>query len=65
MNPDECIEIMKSLCDLYHRASETPIVSPHKAYRLKHTLTELELIMISIRKSVEKINNNQKIVCKK
>jgi len=55
MDIDQCIEVMKSLKEAYQRVSLSGHISPEKVLHLKHTITELKLIMISIKKSMEAI----------
>ena len=55
MDIDQCIEVMKSLQEAYQRVAQSGHISSDKVFHLKHSVTELELIMISIKKSMEVI----------
>ena len=56
MNTEQCVNMMKTLCDVYHRAAESPNIHSNDIYKVKHTLTELELSMIAMRKHMNKIH---------
>ena len=55
MNTEQCITMMKNLCDVYRRATESSNIHSNEIYKLKHTLTELELSMGAMRKHMDKI----------
>ena len=55
MDIEQCIEVMKSLKEAYQRVAQSGHISSDKVFHLKHTVTEFELIMISIKKSLEVI----------
>ena len=55
MDIDQCIEVMKSLKEAYQRVAQSGHISTDKVFHLKHSVTELKLIMISIKKSMEDI----------
>ena len=55
MDIDQCIEVMKLLKEAYQRVAQSGHISSDNVFHLKHTVTELELIMISIKKSMEVI----------
>ena len=55
MDIDQCIEVMKSLKEAYQRVALSGHIASDKVFHLKHSVTELELIMISIKKSMEVI----------
>ena len=52
MTPEECIEMMEALSSSFKQASSEG-VSKQQKFRFKHILTQLELYMISMRKSVD------------
>jgi len=55
MDIDQCIEVMKSLKEAYQRVSQLGHISSDKVFHLKHSVMELELIMVSIKRSMEDI----------
>ena len=60
MDTEQCIQMMKELSNVYRRISESNSVSSEKKNILKHTLTELELSMITMRICVEKLYSKKK-----
>ena len=55
MDIEQCIDIMRSLEDAYKRIAQSGSVPSDKVFQLKHSVTELELLMISIKKSMKVI----------
>ena len=55
MDIEQCIDIMRSLEDAYKRIAQSGSVPSDKVFQLKHSVTELTLLMISIKKSMEVI----------
>ena len=53
MDIDQCVEIITSLKDVYQRVAHSSTVPWEQVYKLKHALTEIELSMISMRKSIQ------------
>ena len=52
MNIDQCVEMMDSLRDTYAQISGSVDIKERQVYKLKNTLMQLELSMISMRKNV-------------
>ena len=52
MDIEQCIDIMRSLEDAYKRIAQSGSVPSDKVFQLKHSVTELTLLMISIKKSM-------------
>ena len=65
MDTEQCIQMMKELSNVYRRLSESNSVSSEKKNILKHTLTELELSMITMRICVEKLYSKKEDDSKK
>ena len=65
MDTEQCIQMMKELSNVYRRLSESDSVSSEKKNILKHTLTELELSMITMRICVEKLYSKKEDDSKK
>ena len=53
MNLEQCIEIMKKVSETYMGTASAPIVDTEQAYRLAHALTEIEMHIITMRKSIK------------
>ena len=49
MDPDQCIEVVKQLGEIYRQVAYEPIIPPEKMYKLQHILTELEMCVIGMR----------------
>ena len=52
MNTEQCIEMMKALSNGYNRLSQSNNISSREVYKLSHVMTEIELSIISIEKSL-------------
>ncbi len=52
MNIDQCVEMMESLRDTYAQIAGSGDIKERQVYKLKNTLMQLELSMISMRKNV-------------
>ena len=52
MNIDQCVEMMESLRDTYSQIMNSGEIKERQVYKLKNTLMQLELSMISMRKNV-------------
>jgi len=52
MNIDQCVEMMESLRDTYTRIAGSGEIKERQVYKLKNTLMQMELSMISMRKNV-------------
>ena len=61
MDIDQCVDVLRSLKDAYQQISQEGDVSTNKVLELKHTVTELELLLISIKKSMKNIEAKQNI----
>ena len=55
MTPDQCLEMMEALRDAYNRVSTSPNTAKEEKNKLKNILMQIELCMISMRKSVDKM----------
>ncbi len=53
MTPEQCLEMMEALRDAYTRC--TPSSPEEQKLKFKNILLQMELCMISMRKSVEKM----------
>lgn len=60
MDIDQCVDVMRSLREAYQHFSQEKELPPNKVLELKHTVTELKLIMISIENSLKKMETRQK-----
>tara|TARA_B100000029_G_C17019366_1_gene757936 strand:- start:306 stop:554 length:249 start_codon:yes stop_codon:yes gene_type:complete len=60
MNLEQCVDIMKKLSETYMGTASAPVADPEQTFRLAHALTEIEMYIITMRKSIqmmkEKIN---------
>ena len=54
MSPEECIDIMEALSLSFKRASNEGVSNQQK-FKFKHILTQIELHIISMRKSVKEM----------
>ena len=52
MNIDQCVEMIESLRDTYTQIAVSGKIKEAQVYKLKNTLMQLELSMISMRKNV-------------
>ena len=52
MNIDQCVEMIESLRDTYSQIANTGEIKESQVYKLKNTLIQMELSMISMRKNV-------------
>ena len=55
MDFEQCVEMMEHLRDSYKQMSSSNNISISDIRKVKHILTQLELSMISIRNSVDKM----------
>jgi len=60
MDVEQCIDMMKELSRVYNQIAITNKVPTNQINKLKHTLNELEIYMISIRKSMDKLKDKLK-----
>lgn len=56
MDTEQCIEMIKALSRLYKNASESINIPSSEINKLKHVLTEIEIYISSIRKSMDILN---------
>ena len=54
MTPEQCLEMMEALRDAYNRLS-TSVQQEEEKNKFKNILMQIELCMISLRKSVDKM----------
>jgi len=54
MTPEQCLEMMEALRDAYNRLS-TSVQQEEEKNKFKNILMQIELCMISMRKSVDKM----------
>jgi len=52
MNIDQCVEMIESLRDTYTQIAVSGKIKEAQVYKLKNTLMQMELSMISMRKNV-------------
>ena len=52
MNIDQCVEMIESLRDTYTQIAGSVEIKERTVYKLKNTLIQMELSMISMRKNV-------------
>ena len=52
MNIDQCVEMIESLRDTYTQIAGSGEIKERQVYKLKNTVMQLELSMISMRKNV-------------
>ena len=60
MDLEQCVSMMEELSRVYKQIAITNKVPTNQINKLKHTLTELEIHMISIRKSVDQLKDKLK-----
>ena len=60
MDLEQCVSMMEELSRVYKQIAITNKVPTNQINKLKHTLTELEIYMISIRKSVDQLKDKLK-----
>ena len=65
MDVEQCVEMMKELSNIYCQVLASGSISSEKKNLLKHTLTELELSMNTMRNCVKKMNSKKKDDSKK
>ncbi len=61
MDIDQCIEMINALRDTYKGMVSAGNIKKGDINRLKHTITEFELAMISMRKSVQELEIKLKL----
>ena len=63
MNTEQCLEMIKALNNTYQQVAMSGTPARKDVYKLKHLLTEIDMIIISMRKSVatmiEKLNKQE------
>ena len=59
MDTEQCVEMMKALSALYKRASESNNIPSSEINKLKHVLTEVEMFVSSMRKSMDILDNHK------
>ena len=57
MNLDQCVDIIKKLSETYMGTACAAIIDTEQAYRLSHALTEIEMHIITMRKSIQMMKN--------
>ena len=62
MNIDQCVEMMESLRDTYRQIAVSGEVKEAKVYKLKNTLMQIELSMVSMRKNVAKLEKKLQLL---
>jgi len=65
MNLEQCIDIMKKLSETYMGTASAPVVDREQAFRLAHALTEIEMYIITMRKSIKMMKEKIKPVIPK
>ena len=55
MEPEQCVEIINSLRDTLMQISQTKSIPKEKIFELKHVVMEIEMSVISMKKSIEKL----------
>ena len=60
MDIEQGLNVMKGIGNMYKQMSEAPQIPSPQIMMLKHTLLELELVMISIRKHMEQLQQSNK-----
>jgi hypothetical protein len=58
MTPEQCLEIMENLRNAYNNFSNSNNTTYENKIKLKNILMQIELCMISMRKSVDKMFKN-------
>ncbi len=53
MNLEQCVDIMKKLSETYMGTASAPVADPEQTFRLAHALTEIEMHIITMRKSIK------------
>jgi len=53
MNLEQCVDIMKKLSETYMGTASAPVADPEQTFRLAHALTEIEMYIITMRKSIK------------
>ena len=61
MDIEQCIEMINALRDTYKGMVSAGNIKKGDINRLKHTITEIELAMISMRKSVQELEIKLKL----
>lgn len=62
MNIDQCVGMMESLRDTYRQIAESGEIKEDKVYKLKNTLMQIELSMVSMRKNVAKLEKKLQLL---
>ena len=65
MNLEQCVDIMKTLSETYMGTASAPIADPEQTYRLAHALTEIEMHIITMRKSIKMMKKKIELKKKK
>ena len=55
MTPEECLEMMEALRDAFNNVSSSTNTAKEQKIQLKNILMQIELCLISMRKSVDKM----------
>ena len=62
MNIDQCVEMIESLRDTYTQIAGSGEIKERQVYKLKNTLMQLELSMISMRKNVSALEKKLQLL---
>ena len=65
MNLEQCVDIMKTLSETYMGTASAPVVDREQAFRLAHALTEIEMYIITMRKSIKMMKKKIELKKKK
>lgn len=62
MNIDQCVEMMESLRDTYTQIAGSGEIKERQVYKLKNVLMQIDLSMISMRRSVTILEKKLKLL---
>ena len=60
MDLDQCVQVIETLREAYKKTAQLP-VNRQKYLKMKHMLTQVELNIISMRKSLKTMEENSNI----
>ena len=60
MDFDQCVEVIEALRDAYKKTAKLP-VNKEKYFKMKHVVTQMELNIASMKKSLKTMEENTNI----
>lgn len=60
MDLDQCVEVIEALREAYKKTAKSP-VNKEKYFKMKHVVTQMELNVASMKKSLKTMEENNNI----